>query len=357
MDEDFGFDSGFDDVGSADLDIDSGFDDSSFDTDFSMDDIGSEDIISNDFSETDFSIDAAEDFDSFDDVESTELDIPSVEDDFLIETDAGLELPDDTFETDETTDIDVNDSSLGLDDFDADIDMLETEDSSSLSELDTDDFDDTFETDNVTNDTVEDEELITEAEDDGCFEDIPNEIEPFVMEEAQTETGADDVGTMPEFEDESSEESESVLETDTFEETESPDDIVSNEPTPVETDTDTTGEEMVVEETDVPESDKAPYEAMRDYMYEHNYGQMDYPEYSQDPEWQANSDQVLDTPDISESQDFNEGDVIDVQEGTSDNTSETPEVIEEPSETATIETSDTDVSEGDKLIRRNTLSG
>ena len=30
---------------------------------------------------------------------------------------------------------------------------------------------------------------------------------------------------------------------------------------------------------------------MRDYMYEHNYGQMDYPEYSQDPEWQALNEQ------------------------------------------------------------------
>ena len=122
-------------------------------------------------------------------------------------------------------------------------------------------------------------------------------------------------------------------------------------------------------DTDVSEGDKAPYEAMRDYMYEHNYGQMDYPEYSQDPEWQAlneqytnsleetpsvdeisveNSDQVLDTPDISEPQELNEGDVIDVQEGTSDNTSETPEAIEEPSDAATFETADTDVSEGDK---------
>ena len=42
---------------------------------------------------------------------------------------------------------------------------------------------------------------------------------------------------------------------------------------------------------DMPDDDKTPYEAMRDYMYEHNYSQMDYPEYSQDPERQALNEQ------------------------------------------------------------------
>ena len=67
MDEDLGFDSGFDDMGSSDIDIDSGFDDASLDTDFSVDDIGTDDIVSDEFSEMDSSMDAGEAFDSFDD--------------------------------------------------------------------------------------------------------------------------------------------------------------------------------------------------------------------------------------------------------------------------------------------------
>ena len=79
---------------------------------------------------------------------------------------------------------------------------------------------------------------------------------------------------------------------------------------PEETLTETTAdipEENLTETTadtaeSIPETeqdDRTPYEAMRDYMYEHNYGQMDYPEYSQDPEWQALNDaytESLNTP-------------------------------------------------------------
>jgi len=42
-----------------------------------------------------------------------------------------------------------------------------------------------------------------------------------------------------------------------------------------------------------PDTDKTPMQEMTDYMSSHNYGQGDYPEYSQDPEYQAINDRLL----------------------------------------------------------------
>lgn len=288
MDEDLGFDSGFDDMGSSDIDIDSGFDDASLDTDFSVDDIGTDDIVSDEFSEMDSSMDAGEAFDSFDDTGSADLDLEPVENVDSAETDVGLELPEESFDLNVETDPSVNEGNLALDDFDEN-DSFDTDDTTSLTELDSEDFDSSDEAENITDDTEDD--LISETEDDGYFDSIPNEMEPYVMDEAQSETDADSAETFTEVEEESPEDFEIGFETDALEETDLPNDTESNELPSAEIDNDTPDGDLTVEEADVPEGDKTPYEEMRDYMYEHNYSQMDYPEYSQDPEWQALNEQ------------------------------------------------------------------
>ena len=126
-------------------------------------------------------------------------------------------------------------------------------------------------------------------------EDIMTEAAADIPEESMTETTAD----IPE---ETMTEATADIPEETL--TEATADI------PEETLTETTAdipEENLTETTadtaeSIPETeqdDRTPYEAMRDYMYEHNYGQMDYPEYSQDPEWQALNDaytESLNTP-------------------------------------------------------------
>ena len=288
MDEDLGFDSGFDDMGSSDIDIDSGFDDASLDTDFSVDDIGTDDIVSDEFSEMDSSLDAGEAFESFDDTGSADLDLAPVENVDSAETDVGLELPEESFDLNVETDPSVNEGDLALDDFDEN-DSFDTEDTTSLTELDSEDLDSSDEAEDLTDDTEDD--LISETEEDGYFDSIPNEMEPYVMDEAQSETDADSAETFTEVEEESPEDFEIGFETDALEETDSPNDTESNDLPSAEIDNDTPDSDLTVEEADVPEGDKTPYEAMRDYMYEHNYSQMDYPEYSQDPEWQALNEQ------------------------------------------------------------------
>lgn len=127
-------------MGSSDIDIDSGFDDASLDTDFSVDDIGTDDIVSDEFSEIDSSMDAGEAFESFDDTGSADLDLAPVEDIDSAETDVGLELPEESFDLNEETDPSVDEGDLALDDFD-DIDSFDTDDTTSLTELDSEDLD------------------------------------------------------------------------------------------------------------------------------------------------------------------------------------------------------------------------
>ncbi|WP_405347604.1 hypothetical protein [Ruminococcus sp.] len=380
MDEDLGFDSGFDDMGSSDIDIDSGFDDASLDTDFSVDDIGTDDIVSDEFSEMDSSLDAGEAFDSFDDTGSADLDLEPVENVDSAETDVGLELPEESFDLNVETDPSVNEGNLALDDFDEN-DSFDTDDTTSLTELDSEDFDSSDEAENITDDTEDD--LISETEDDGYFDSIPNEMEPYVMDEAQSETDADSAETFTEVEEESPEDFEIGFETDALEETDLPNDTESNELPSAEIDNDTPDGDLTVEEADVSEGDKTPYEAMRDYMYEHNYSQMDYPEYSQDPEWQALNeqytasleetpateetavdtvDQIWDNTDTNEPQELHDGDVIDIQGEGTDNVSEpsdvfevaadvAPEVsdtLEEGSDDASIDAVDADMPDDDK---------
>ena len=222
MDEDFGLDSGFDDGGSLDLDTESTLDDTSFDTDYSLDDIGTDDFSGGSLDDTDFSSGAVDDdFESFIDSDLSDLDTDFSAEEMLTDTGSELDLSPDSIETDDFGDIET------------DLNLEEPGDS--------------FDLDESVDGTETEPEFPADSDEGGYFEDIPNEVEPYVLEEAQTETTADTA--------------ESIAETE--------------------------------------QDDRTPYEAMRDYMYEHNYGQMDYPEYSQDPEWQALNDaytESLNTP-------------------------------------------------------------
>ena len=213
MDEDFGLDSGFDDGGSLDLDTESTLDDTSFDTDYSLDDIGTDDFSGGSLEDTDFSSGAVDDdFESFNDSDLSGLDTDFSAEEMLTDTGSELDLSPDSIETDDFGDIET------------DLNLEEPGDS--------------FDLDESVDGTETEPEFPADSDEGGYFEDIPNEVEPYVLEEAQTETTADTAESIPET-----------------------------------------------------EQDDRPYEAMRDYMYEHNYGQMDYPEYSQDPEWQALNEQ------------------------------------------------------------------
>ena len=222
MDEDFGLDSGFDDGGSLDLDTESTLDDTSFDTDYSLDDIGTDDFSGGSLDDTDFSSGAVDDdFESFNDSDLSGLDTDFSAEEMLTDTGSELDLSPDSIETDDFGDIET------------DLNLEEPGDS--------------FDLDESVDGTETEPEFPADSDEGGYFEDIPNEVEPYVLEEAQTETTADTAESIPETE----------------------------------------------------QDDRTPYEAMRDYMYEHNYGQMDYPEYSQDPEWQALNDaytESLNTP-------------------------------------------------------------
>ena len=222
MDEDFGLDSGFDDGGSLDLDTESTLDDASFDTDYSLDDIGTDDFSGGSLEDTDFSSGAVDDdFESFNDSDLSGLDTDFSAEEMLTDTGSELDLSPDSIETDDFGDIET------------DLNLEEPGDS--------------FDLDESVDGTETEPEFPADSDEGGYFEDIPNEVEPYVLEEAQTETTADTAESIPETE----------------------------------------------------QDDRTPYEAMRDYMYEHNYGQMDYPEYSQDPEWQALNDaytESLNTP-------------------------------------------------------------
>ena len=222
MDEDFGLDSGFDDGGSLDLDTESTLDDTSFDTDYSLDDIGTDDFSGGSLDDTDFSSGAVDDdFESFNDSDLSDLDTDFSAEEMLTDTGSELDLSPDSIETDDFGDIET------------DLNLEEPGDS--------------FDLDESVDGTETEPEFPADSDEGGYFEDIPNEVEPYVLEEAQTETTADTAESIPETE----------------------------------------------------QDDRTPYEAMRDYMYEHNYGQMDYPEYSQDPEWQALNDaytESLNTP-------------------------------------------------------------
>ena len=222
MDEDFGLDSGFDDGGSLDLDTESTLDDTSFDTDYSLDDIGTDDFSGGSLDDTDFSSGAVDDdFESFNDSDLSDLDTDFSAEEMLTDTGSELDLSPDSIETDDFGDIET------------DLNLEEPGDS--------------FDLDESVDGTETEPEFPADSDEGGYFEDIPNEVEPYVLEEAQTETTADTAESIPETE----------------------------------------------------QDDRTPYEAMRDYMYEHNYGQMDYPEYSQDPEWQALNDaytEALNTP-------------------------------------------------------------
>ena len=323
MDEDFGFDAGFDDAGSADLDFDSGFDESSLDTDISFDDIGSEDLIGGDFAETDLSFDAAEVFDDFEDIGSTELDMAPEGDDLLTETDIGSELTDEGFGSDEFTDLSADDSGLDLDNVDGDFETPETEDISALSDFETVDFDDALTTEDLTEDTLEEDFSFNEADDEGYFENIPNEVEPYVMEEAQAET--DNLITNEEIASEIPDEVTAEVPDEVT--AEFPDEVTAEVPDEVTGEiaddipsyvpVGVSGDVSTDVTPETPETDKSPQQALQDYLYEHNYGQMDYPEYSQDPEWQALNEkyvqsledpqsdavQPTDVPDISENLD------------------------------------------------------
>ena len=214
MDEDFGLDSGFDDGGSLDLDTESTLDDTSFDTDYSLDDIGTDDFSGGSLENTDFSSGAVDDdFESFNDSDLSDLDTDFSAEEMLTDTGSELDLSPDSIETDDFGDIET------------DLNLEEPGDS--------------FDLDESVDGTETEPEFPADSDEGGYFEDIPNEVEPYVLEEAQTETTADTAESIPETE----------------------------------------------------QDDRTPYEAMRDYMYEHNYGQMDYPEYSQDPEWQALNEQ------------------------------------------------------------------
>ena len=214
MDEDFGLDSGFDDGGSLDLDTESPLDDASFDTDYSLDDIGTDDFSGGSLDDTDFSSGAVDDdFESFNDSDLSDLDTDFSAEEMLTDTGSELDLSPDSIETDDFGDIET------------DLNLEEPGDS--------------FDLDESVDGTETEPEFPADSDEGGYFEDIPNEVEPYVLEEAQTETTADTAESIPETE----------------------------------------------------QDDRTPYEAMRDYMYEHNYGQMDYPEYSQDPEWQALNEQ------------------------------------------------------------------
>ena len=214
MDEDFGLDSGFDDGGSLDLDTESTLDDTSFDTDYSLDDIGTDDFSGGSRDDTDFSSGAVDDdFESFNDSDLSDLDTDFSAEEMLTDTGSELDLSPDSIETDDFGDIET------------DLNLEEPGDS--------------FDLDESVDGTETEPEFPADSDEGGYFEDIPNEVEPYVLEEAQTETTADTAESIPETE----------------------------------------------------QDDRTPYEAMRDYMYEHNYGQMDYPEYSQDPEWQALNEQ------------------------------------------------------------------
>ena len=200
MDEDFGLDSGFDDGGSLDLDTESTLDDTSFDTDYSLDDIGTDDFSGGSLEDTDFSSGAVDDdFESFNDSDLSGLDTDFSAEEMLTDTGSELDLSPDSIETDDFGDIET------------DLNLEEPGDS--------------FDLDESVDGTETEPEFPADSDEGGYFEDIPNEVEPYVLEEAQTETTADTAESIPETE----------------------------------------------------QDDRTPYEAMRDYMYEHNYGQMDYP--------------------------------------------------------------------------------
>ena len=87
MDEDFGLDSGFDDGGSLDLDTESTLDDTSFDTDYSLDDIGTDDFSGGSLEDTDFSSGAVDDdFESFNDSDLSGLDTDFSAEEMLTDT-------------------------------------------------------------------------------------------------------------------------------------------------------------------------------------------------------------------------------------------------------------------------------
>ncbi len=86
-------------------------------------------------------------------------------------------------------------------------------------------------------------------------------------------------------------------------------------------------------------ADKDPMEEMNQYMSEHNYGRDDYAEYSQDPEYQAINDRLLEKDGFDPVEydssgetldDFSESDEESVSEGTDEYISETQDDI--PSE-------------------------
>ena len=300
MDEDFGLDSGFDDGGSLDLDTESTLDDTSFDTDYSLDDIGTDDFSGGSLDDTDFSSGAVDDdFESFNDSDLSDLDTDFSAEEMLTDTGSELDLSPDSIETDDFGDIET------------DLNLEEPGDS--------------FDLDESVDGTETEPEFPADSDEGGYFEDIPNEVEPYVLEEAQTETTADTAESIPETEQDDRTPYEAMRDymyehnygqMDYPEYSQDPEwqalNDASNVPEdimteaaadiPEESMTETTAdipEETMTETTadtaeSIPETeqdDRTPYEAMRDYMYEHNYGQMDYPEYSQDPEWQALNEQ------------------------------------------------------------------
>ena len=149
------------------------------------------------------------------------------------------------------------------------------------------------------NDT-EEIEFPSEAEDEGYFETIPNEIEPYVMDEANAEIsneGSETEELDPDAEiQEPLENDPSAIETDNADLYSDETDVspeLSGEETadvrPEEAYSDVAPEITEADDATVEtsEGEKTPYEAMKDYLFEHNYSKTDYPEYSQDPEWQA----------------------------------------------------------------------
>ena len=166
MDEDFGLDSGFDDGGSLDLDTESTLDDTSFDTDYSLDDIGTDDFSGGSLEDTDFSSGAVDDdFESFNDSDLSDLDTDFSAEEMLTDTGSELDLSPDSIETDDFGDIET------------DLNLEEPGDS--------------FDLDESVDGTETEPEFPADSDEGGYFEDIPNEVEPYVLEEAQTETTAE----------------------------------------------------------------------------------------------------------------------------------------------------------------------
>lgn len=274
----------------------------------------------------DISADVPEDTPA-DDAGNSDGDIPedaSADDADNPDDDVSVDVPENTPIDDAD---DLNDAASDADGTETDEQPVDTQDDSTAkAENDASDVDGA-EADEQPADTQEDTTAETEAAasdvDDAEASEQPADTQEDTTAEAEDATSDAD-GT------EASEQSADTQEDTTAETEDAASDLdgveADAQPTDTEeaqgaeaedaaTNTDSTEEDKLPSDTyaDTADGERTPVEKLSDYMNQHNYGQGDYPEYSQDPEWQqlhrdAYPDQYDDTePDQSDvtGQNFN----------------------------------------------------